>query len=96
MPQVGNEAFLFLTRKAMSDLYFLDKTKVCVTLSPPPASSVASPLKERVSPHLLGSSSHTSSSCDQGLGPCYAHAPSQSREVLHPIWEMSSLPHPEV
>ena len=30
MPQVGNESFLFLARKAMSDLYFLDKTKVCV------------------------------------------------------------------
>ena len=30
MPQVGNESFLFLAWKAMSDLYFLDKTKVCV------------------------------------------------------------------
>lgn len=96
MPQVGNESFLFLARKAMSDLYFLGKTKVCVTLSPPPASSVASLLKERVSPHLLGSSSHTSSSCDQGLGPCYSRAPSQSREGLHPVWEMSFLPYPEV
>lgn len=62
---------------------FLDKTKGGAPLGPSPA-SVASLLKERISPSLLGPSSHISSSGEQGLGSWYSCAPSQSKEGFHP------------